>query len=384
MSKRQLIIILGSLIIIVLGSFFLRDRALHEKVQAVGDLIFTFNGLPPNAPVFSVNDLKPGDCYTRPVAVQNDGVSPASITVKADQINNPDHLSDILYLTITEGAATLYGGGNSKSVSQFFLDSTATVDGLALSSLPAGGSTTYQFLVCMPPEAGNEWQKTQLVFDLLFGQNKPPDISVPPECQALAGTIKHVFTGTEGADTIHGTVENDLILGLGGNDWLDGSGGNDCVIGGAGDDYIRSEDGNDIIVGGLGNDTLIAGSGTDIIYGNEGNDTIETGSDNDLVYAGDGNDLIDAGTGDDYVLAGTGNDNVVGKTGNDQIYGGEGNDILDGGSGVDQLYGEAGNDTLTGGSGNDYLDGGAGSDNMNGQTGNDTCLNGETNNSCEL
>lgn len=394
--STQRLIILSALIglVITLGYQYLKLRP-HDKVQAVGNLTFTFNGLSPEAPVFSINDLKPGDCYLRPVTAQNNGQTPAQIAVRSENVVNPDNLASTLFITISEGANSLYGGlGDPKTLDQFFTDSSATLEGLFLSTLAPTASTAYQFEVCMPKEAGNEWQRDRLVFDLLFGNNRrptstptptpTPSIPIPPECAPIAHLITRVFYGTEGNDRIHSGITNDLIIAYGGDDWIDASGGHDCVISGPGNDYVRTEDGYDIIVAGEGDDTLRSGSGNDVVYGNEGNDLIDSGSDPDLVYAGSGNDNVDAGAGDDQVWGGDGDDTIWGKTGNDLLYGEAGQDLLDGGSGLDQLFGGLANDQLLGGSGNDLLDGGPDNDTLTGNTGIDTCQNGETLLSCEL
>lgn len=81
-------------------------------------------------------------------------------------------------------------------------------------------------------------------------------------------------TGTFGADTLLGGVEDDLILGLGGNDSLSGGDGNDTINGGSGTNRVDGGAGDDLIlidrtaingfmttpatgiVGGLGYDTV--------------------------------------------------------------------------------------------------------------------------------
>lgn len=381
-------------ILLVLGYHYLKLRP-RDRVQAVGNLTFTFNGLPPQAPVFGVNDLKPGDCYSRNITAQNDGQSPAGISVRSENINNPDNLSDTLYITITEGINTLYGATNSpKTLTQFFADSSATLEGLFLSSLNASASTTYIFTVCMPPEAGNEWQKDILVFDLVFGNNlqptptisvtPTPSIPVPPECAQMAGKIQRIFYGTEGNDILHASTDNDLIFALSGDDKIDSSGGDDCIVGGEGNDLLDAEDGNDILIGGPGDDILPAGSGDDFVYGNEGNDQIDLGSGNDWGDGGAGNDSIQSGTGNDVVHGGDGDDQLWGSTGNDHLWGDAGNDYLDGGSGADILEGGSGNDTILGGSSDDTLIGGADTDSLTGNTGTDSCSEGEIVTSCEL
>jgi Ca2+-binding RTX toxin-like protein len=74
----------------------------------------------------------------------------------------------------------------------------------------------------------------------------------PPECTQ---TLTNIVSG---AGIIHGTSENDLILGSSGDDTIYGYGGHDCILAGAGDDKIDGGDGNDICLGGTGNNTYVA------------------------------------------------------------------------------------------------------------------------------
>lgn len=102
----------------------------------------------------------------------------------------------------------------------------------------------------------------------------------------------NVFNGSNGDDSIFGTIQNETINGLGGNDTLYGGGGTDTINGGTGNDYIVStswqgvyngDDGDDTIAGGRvmnggnGNDSIIGHlTNTDFITGGDGADTIET------------------------------------------------------------------------------------------------------------
>ncbi|MEM1192609.1 MAG: calcium-binding protein [Pseudomonadota bacterium] len=248
--------------------------------------------------------------------------------------------------------------------------------------------------------------------------------------------------GTEAADALFGTNEEDfLAAGLGddeinggaGNDGLNGEAGNDSLNGGAGDDTLIGEEGNDRIDGGAGNDIAFSGNGTDLLIGNLGDDDLRSGSDNDTIRGGAGNDLLvsqagndslsggdgndfltsgamadtlngggdrdtlNGGAGDDVLFGGAdidrlnggaGNDRLFGNTGNDLIAGGSGNDIADGGlgddlislaNGNDTLNGNRGNDTLNAGVGNDVVDGGDGNDQINGASGEDTIFGGNGN-----
>ncbi|MFN6487859.1 calcium-binding protein, partial [Nostoc sp. DedQUE02] len=99
----------------------------------------------------------------------------------------------------------------------------------------------------------------------------------------------------------------------------------------------------DSLIGTLGNDIINGGNGNDTIYGGNGNDSLNGDNGNDILY-GDG--LMDGGAG---------NDTLNGGNGNDTLYGGGGSDRLTGGNGNDLLYGGAGSDILTGGNSNDIF-----------------------------
>lgn len=124
-----------------------------------------------------------------------------------------------------------------------------------------------------------------------------------------------IFNGANGADSIGGSDENDLIRGYNGNDRLHGSLGDDEIYGGNGDDSID---------GGIGNDTLYGDAGDDLLEGGDGNDVLYGGSGQDSVYGGNGDDLIVVEDRSDLVVS-TFFGSVVGR---DIIHGGAGNDTL--------------------------------------------------------
>jgi VCBS repeat-containing protein len=62
------------------------------------------------------------------------------------------------------------------------------------------------------------------------------------------------LNGTNKADTLNGTAQNDNLFGDNGNDFLNG---------GAGDDYLDGGNGNDTLTGGAGNDVIDGGNGQD-------------------------------------------------------------------------------------------------------------------------
>lgn len=70
--------------------------------------------------------------------------------------------------------------------------------------------------------------------------------------------------GSDEADKLYLTNENDILNAGNGNDEIHGKKGDDIINGDSGDDRLFGGDGNDILNGGTGNDEL---------YGEEGNDT---------------------------------------------------------------------------------------------------------------
>jgi Ca2+-binding RTX toxin-like protein len=200
-------------------------------------------------------------------------------------------------------------------------------------------------------------------------------------CFAREATI----TATEGADVLHGTPGNDVILGLGGDDVVRGGKGNDRICSGDGADSIRGGPGSDRIDGNADADTIAAGGGRDLANGGSGNDSIGGGSGRDSLVGQGGADVLDGGGGRDrvtYFLArgdvranlathrasGEGLDTLVhvedleGSPYDDVLVGDVGRNEIDGGNGSDVLLGSDGADRLLGGRGDDRLRGGAGAD----------------------
>ena len=118
------------------------------------------------------------------------------------------------------------------------------------------------------------------------------------------------------------------------------------------DVLIGTED-DEILRGELGADDIQAGGGNDVVRGSRGGDTIA---------AGGGEDLVRAGVGDDVVFGGPGNDRIRGGRGSDDIDGLEDSDFITAGGGQDTVAGGAGDDTLNGGQGFDQLTGDDGAD----------------------
>lgn len=163
------------------------------------------------------------------------------------------------------------------------------------------------------------------------------------------------INGSEGNDSIEGTVAADAVFGGDGNDTINTRQGDDVVFGGDGNDVIDVCEGNDIVYGGEGNDSILGGNGRDTLYGGAGNDTIKGGNDNDTIYGGDGDDVLEGGDGYDAIYGGAGNDTIKNTLKANYIDGGDGDDYIETANG---------SDTIIGGKGNDYIKIGASVDKL--------------------
>lgn len=170
------------------------------------------------------------------------------------------------------------------------------------------------------------------------------------------------ITGTQENDSLGGSDEIDLILGLEGDDSLSGGDSGDTLNGGDDDDLLQ---------GGNQNDSLLGEDGTDTLDGGNGNDTLSGGNGQDELIGQDGDDSLSGDDGNDRLEGGDGDDTLNGNSDNDTMIGGSGRDNLNGAFGDDLLRGDIGNDSLIGGVGNDTLDGGRSPDQLRGAEGND-------------
>ena len=229
---------------------------------------------------------------------------------------------------------------------------------------------------------------------------------------AMLIAMTKIINGTDLADTLSGTFDDNRMYGFAGNDTLDGFEGNDLLDGGTGVDTMR---------GGAGNDRYVVDNTGDITteLASEGIDTIESSVTRTL-----------GANFENLTLTGTTANNATGNTLNNILIGNSANNVLNGGAGADQMTGGAGDDTyivdniadvvtenaaegidlvqttvnytlganvenltitattavngtgnaldnvLIGGSGDNILDGGAGNDTINGGAGVDTLKGG--------
>jgi Domain of unknown function DUF11/RTX calcium-binding nonapeptide repeat (4 copies) len=90
-------------------------------------------------------------------------------------------------------------------------------------------------------------------------------------CKGKTATI--VDEAGDGSGVVKGTVERDVIVGLGGKDKIKAGGGPDLICGGPGGDLIKGARGDDKIKGGKGRDVMRGGAGADDCKGGAGRDS---------------------------------------------------------------------------------------------------------------
>jgi len=308
--RRIFVYILAVVVIIAVINIYQNNRP--SMVRAIGDLTVDF-GVPEGDPIFVINNMLPGETEDREAVVTNGGSVAREILVKGVNQSETGNISQVLTFVISEDGTDLYGGASAtgpKHLSDFFAESEP--DGIPLSILGAGEDTTYIFTVIFDPEAGNEFQGKQVIFDIIIGIVG----EVPAECSHIDFAGEPIY-GTSGKDSLKGTAGNDLIFGLEGDDSIKGRGGDDCLVGGSGNDALKGEDGDDVLIGGEGDDSLHGGKGNDTLIGGPGADSLK---------GNDGNDVLSGGLGDD---------SLKGYDGDDRLDGGDGSNALKGGSGYD-------------------------------------------------
>lgn len=168
------IIILGFAIeLLVISTHIYLQTKNPSTVRAFGDIIVDFH-VPPGDPIFTINNMVPGDMVTKPVDVTNNGTLTKKIAVKADKdsgIGNNPRLERGLIVTISQGGVDLYGGtsGTGKKTLRKFFEDSEEENGVNLGKLNPSQTKQYDIKVEFPASAGNQYQGKLVQFDLSFG-----------------------------------------------------------------------------------------------------------------------------------------------------------------------------------------------------------------------
>src|SRR3989304_9976148 len=197
MKKKIFVVLLLALIGLV--GFQNNWFGIFEKktAYAVGDLNVIW-GVPDGDPIFVVSNMLPGDAEDRDVDVTNGGTVPRDVGVRGVKTEEIASFAAILDFVISEGGSDLYGGTSPtgpKTLQEFFDESTGP-NGLFLSNLGNGDTTTYNFLATFPPGSGNEFQGAKVVFDLIIGIVS----DIPEECSDIEFSGRPIF-GPSGHET---------------------------------------------------------------------------------------------------------------------------------------------------------------------------------------
>ena len=144
----------------------------NNSSQALGELDVVWDGVADGFPIFVVGNMLPGDTESRNVQVNNGGSIARLISVKGTRtggVGSDPKLETVLDMVISENGTDLYGGtAGAKTVEDFFADSLDD-NGIMLSILGAGDTTSYDFEVTFPQSSENEFQAKSVIFDITIG-----------------------------------------------------------------------------------------------------------------------------------------------------------------------------------------------------------------------
>lgn len=284
--------------IIITQISYLKGYFHPSTAYAVGDLSVDWGiGTGNVGPVFTINNMAPGDSQTHSVKIKNNSLQIRPVGVRGIKTQETGNVADALQITISRNGTVIYGMGSNtgvKTLSQFFAES-AGIDGILLFLQPSNNTSQYTFNISFDKQAGNTYQAKTLEFNLQIGLSVP----VPEACRDIKFSNISPIYGTEKGEILNGTSGNDLISGFGGGDIIHGNGGDDCIIGANSSEAIYGDAGNDVIYGGGGGDALYGGDGNDTIYGEDGSDMLSGDNGNDNLIGENGSDSAKGGTGTD-------------------------------------------------------------------------------------
>lgn len=171
-------------------------------------------------------------------------------------------------------------------------------------------------------------------------------IFLPGNAAAQGNFCNGELATIEGAGTIQGTEDDDVIYDIGLDSVINGAGGDDLICANDGVDQVFAGDGQDTVFMGPGGtldggsynracgpavtdgfaERVIGGSGADFATGSDGADCVRGLFDNDAVLGGPGPDDVRGEDGADFVQGGDGDDFLRDGFGPDDLTGGEGGD----------------------------------------------------------
>jgi hypothetical protein len=118
-----------------------------------------------NSPLFSVTNAVPGGEYNSDFTVENIGTKTENLQMKMDIKTDPEALADVLYLKIKNKDTNICLLGCTSTLKTKDANGTE----LAFNNIGAGEIKNYTFILLFDINAGNEFQNSQIIFDLTLG-----------------------------------------------------------------------------------------------------------------------------------------------------------------------------------------------------------------------
>ncbi len=211
------------ILVLVLGLILFRV----EAVRAAGDLNINYH-VPPDDPIFVVENFLPGDSENRNIDITNNGTIARAIWVKGIRtggVGGAPKLETVLDIVIKDGVTPIYGAGSPtgpKTVQNFFADSSAPAQ-VTLGTINPGVHKTFNFKVTFPTSAGNEFQKKSVIFDLKIPNFKSDHIVINEVYYRVDSVHGLDSPKDRGIHSVHG---DDVEIEISGN----GEGSNNTVI----------------------------------------------------------------------------------------------------------------------------------------------------------
>src|SRR3989304_8414721 len=183
--KARGILTIALIPVVIMGLYFVYQKTKVNEIYATDPLVVTYNADAPPDPMFTLDDMKPGDTYERCFTVKNNSSKAFSVEMSGFITLEEKDFSHILDILIYDQATNdvIYQGLMKDLFSAFPFN---------LGNFPASAERTYCIEVYFPHDAGNEYQEAKAFFVFIWRTELPED-DIPPECEHLRRKIKSVI-----------------------------------------------------------------------------------------------------------------------------------------------------------------------------------------------
>lgn len=140
-------------------SLILVNNLTDNRTNKTGDLVFTYEGVKKERPLFVLKNLAPGQCLEKKVQVRNKGKGLVVVAIAGTNFQGDQNLGHSLKLSVIS-TQNHYEGSLDQIVGQ---------GGIDLFSLTPRKREDMHITVCFPTDSENTLQDKTLNFDLEFG-----------------------------------------------------------------------------------------------------------------------------------------------------------------------------------------------------------------------